>query len=190
MLYHRPKANLYFVQDIAAWEYILERHTLSKYPASRMILVWPSMAFLIMSGRNIELVRSTVPGFSNATHMFIPINNTADALQAENGSHWSLLIVSTLDKSAFHYDSLEDTNNYLARHATKQLSKLLGKSWKYADLKSPQQKDPNDSGVFVCMFMRHLLGRLLSPNKKIDMEMAGKRVDYRAGRKDIFETIR
>lgn len=57
---------------------------------------------------------------------------------------------------------------------------------------SPIQENGSDCGVFVCLNMRHLLlKRLLLANasEKVSMSLGGKKVDARAGRKEIAKII-
>ena len=114
-------------------------------------------------------------------------------MQAEGGSHWSLLLVSIVDGVAFHYDSLPPGNEYEASTITRRLSKLLGKNIRFIQLRdSPQQENSSDCGVYVCLNMRHLLlKRLLQvhTNEKVSMSLGGRRVDAREGRKEMFRVI-
>lgn len=54
------------------------------------------------------------------------------------------------------------------------------------------QENGSDCGVFVCLSMRHLLlRRLLSAgaDEKVSMSLCGRKVDARAGRKEIARII-
>lgn len=112
---------------------------------------------------------------------------------AEGGSHWSLLVVSVVDGVAFHYDSLNPSNEEEGIMTTKKLSILLGKELKFLDLAdSPQQVNSSDCGVFVCVQMKHLLmKKLLSAHnkEKINMSMGGKNVNAFHGRKEMLRVI-
>jgi Ulp1 family protease len=114
-------------------------------------------------------------------------------MQAEGGSHWSLLLVSIVDGVAFHYDSLPPGNQREAYEITGRLSRLLRRPIRFIQLHdSPQQENSADCGVFVCLNMRHLLlKRLLQvhTNEKVSMSLGGRRVDASAGRKEMFRTI-
>ncbi|KAK6954533.1 hypothetical protein K445DRAFT_19819 [Daldinia sp. EC12] len=179
--------------NIAFWEEFLEREVLSKYPQAHIVLLRPSMTFLLMKNKDTEMVRSALPDFRQITHIFLPINDNRNVSQAEGGSHWSLLLVSIIDGVAFHYDSLDGSNNAEAWEASKRLSSVLGRSLRFHYLPdSPQQENGSDCGVFVCIVMRHLLvKRLLAVNagEKISMSMAHKAIDSVGARKEMLKII-
>ncbi|KAI1385005.1 cysteine proteinase [Hypoxylon trugodes] len=179
--------------NIAFWEEFLEREILPKYPQAHIVLLKPSLTFLLMRNSNTEMVRTALPDFRRITHIFLPINDNHNVNQAEGGSHWSLLLVSIIDGVAFHYDSMSNANDKEAFLATQRLSSLLGKSLRYHVLPdSPQQENGSDCGVFVCIIMRHLLiKRLLSANagEKISMSMAHKAIDSAGARKEMLKII-
>lgn len=179
--------------NIAFWEEYLERETLPRYPQARIILLRPSMTFLLMKEPDMRHVRSALPDFNKVTHVFLPINDNRNVSMAEGGSHWSLLLVSVIDGIAFHYDSLGGANYSEANVATRKLSEIVGRQLRFINLEdSPQQENGSDCGVFVCLLMRHLLvKRLLSANarEKVSMSMAGKMVDSHGGRKEMLRII-
>ncbi|KAG7416048.1 NEDD8-specific protease 2 [Fusarium oxysporum f. sp. rapae] len=179
--------------NIAFWEEYLERETLPKYPQARIVLLRPSMTFLLMKEPDLRSVRSALPDFSKVTHIFLPINDNRNVSVAEGGSHWSLLLVSTLDGVAFHYDSLGGANYSEANVATRKLATILGRPLRFINLEDcPQQENGSDCGVFVCLLMRHLLvKRLLCANarEKVSMSMGGKMVDSYGGRKEMMRII-
>ncbi|KXJ91377.1 hypothetical protein Micbo1qcDRAFT_134768 [Microdochium bolleyi] len=179
--------------NIAFWEEFLEHEILTKYPQAHIILLRPSMTFLLMKNKDTEMVRSALPDFRGITHVFLPINDNRNVSMAEGGSHWSLLLVSLIDGVAFHYDSLDGANNNEAWEATKRLSNVIGKPLKYHYLSDcPQQENGSDCGVFVCIIMRHLLiKRLLAVNagQKISMSMAHKAIDSYGARKEMLKII-
>jgi sentrin-specific protease 8 len=180
-------------QNIAFWEEFLEREVLSKYPQAHIVLLRPSMTFLLMKNKDTEMVRSALPDFKHITHIFLPINDNRNVSQAEGGSHWSLLLVSILDGVAFHYDSLDGANNNEAWEASKRLSSVLGRPLRFHHLADcPQQENGSDCGVYVCIIMRHLLvKRLLAvgAGQKISMTMQGKAIDSLGGRKEMLKII-
>ncbi|KAF4332643.1 sentrin-specific protease SENP8 (SUMO-specific protease) [Fusarium beomiforme] len=179
--------------NIAFWEEYLERETLPKYPQARIVLLRPSMTFLLMKEPDTRSVQSALPDFSKVTHIFLPINDNRNVSVAEGGSHWSLLLVSTLDGVAFHYDSLGGANYSEANLATRKLATILGRPLRFINLEDcPQQENGSDCGVFVCLLMRHLLvKRLLCANarEKVSMSMGGKMVDSYGGRKEMLRII-
>jgi len=178
---------------IAFWEEWLEREHLVQYPSSHIVLLRPSMAFMLMQTPNPLTLKSALPDFSKTTHIFLPINDAHTVTTAEAGTHWSLLLVSIIDGVAFHYDSLSPANYNDAHLCTNKVSQLLNLPLRFINLQdSPQQANSSDCGVFVCIQMRHLLlKRLLSANakEKVSMSMAGKMVDANGGRKEMLKII-
>ncbi|KAK3329847.1 hypothetical protein B0H66DRAFT_39478 [Apodospora peruviana] len=179
--------------NIAFWEEWLEREVLPKYPRARIILMRPSMTFLLMNAVDVKGIAEALPKFQKVTHIFLPINDNRDGTRADGGSHWSLLLVSVIDGVAFHYDSLGGANYFEAQKCTDRLSKLLGTALRFHQLDdTPQQENSNDCGVFVCILMRHLLiKRLLNANanEKVSMSMANKVIDSHGGRKEMLKII-
>lgn len=179
--------------NIAFWEEYLEHETLPRYPQARIILLRPSMTFLLMKEPDMRQVRNALPNFDKITHIFMPINDNRNVGVAEGGSHWSLLLVSKRDNLAFHYDSLGGANYAEANLATRKMAEVLQRPLRFVNLEdTPQQENGSDCGVFVCLLMRHLLvKRLLSANarEKVSMSMAGKMVDSNGGRKEMLHVI-
>lgn len=127
--------------------------------------------------------------------MFVPVNNAiqTSAHPEDGGSHWSLALVSIVDGVAFYYDSIRNENMHEADRIIKNLGMVLGMNLRFIPLTdTPQQENGSDCGVFVCMFMEHLLlNRLLQvkTNEKVSMSMGGKHVDAREGRKKMLRVI-
>ncbi|KAF2474573.1 cysteine proteinase [Lindgomyces ingoldianus] len=178
---------------IAFWEEYLEREELSRVPAAQIVLLRPSMSFMLMNTPDPLTLKEVLPNFSKTTHIFLPINDNRDVNLAEGGSHWSLLLVSIIDGVSFHYDSLAPCNDMEARNTSAKLEVLLGKKLGFIHMSdSPQQENGSDCGVFVCLLMKHLLlKRLLraDASKKISMSMSGQNVNAQAGRKTMVRII-
>ncbi|KAH7132483.1 hypothetical protein B0J11DRAFT_228273 [Dendryphion nanum] len=178
---------------IAFWEEYLEREELSQFPRAQIVLLRPSMSFMLMQTQDPLTLREVLPNFQKTTHIFLPINDNNDVSRAEGGSHWSLLLVSIIDGVAFHYDSLAPSNDREARSTCMKLETLLGKRLKFIHMQdSPQQENGSDCGVFVCLVMKHLLlKRLLraDASKKITMSMKDHHVNAHDGRKSMLRTI-
>ena len=155
------------------------------------------MAFLMMMDPNLASIRDALPSFEGITHVFLPINDSRNVRDGETGSHWSLLLVSMVDRIAFHYDSLQRSNMAEARRATQRFSDMLG--WRGNERLrfnqpegSPQQENGRDCGVFVCLTMRHLLVKRLlnaSRHQQVSMSMEGKAVDAYGGRREMLRII-
>ncbi|KAJ6445068.1 Ulp1 protease family protein [Purpureocillium lavendulum] len=179
--------------NIAFWEEYLERETLSRYPQAHIVLLRPSMTFLLMKEPELKAVKAALPDFNKVTHVFLPINDNTNPSLPEGGSHWSLLLISVLDGLAFHYDSMGGVNVQEAHYATRKFGDIMGRRFRFINLDdTPQQENGSDCGVFVCLLMRHLLvKRLLSANarEKVSMSMSGKMVDSSGGRKEMLRII-
>ncbi|KAL9078693.1 MAG: hypothetical protein Q9157_002379 [Trypethelium eluteriae] len=178
---------------IAFWEEWLERERLKEYPKADIVLLRPSMSFMLRQTRDPLTLKDALPNFSKTTHVFLPINDARDVTIAEGGSHWSLLVVSVVDRVAFHYDSLRPTNRQEALISSEKLGVLFGKELRFIDLsESPQQENGSDCGVFVCLQMQFLLlSRLLTAQAtdKVNMSLGGKLIDAASGRKQMFKII-
>lgn len=171
----------------------LERENLSRYKNSHIVLLRPSMSFMLIQTPDPLTLRDALPDFSKTTHIFLPINDCRNVEIAEGGTHWSLLLVSVVDGVSFHYDSLQPANRSEANMASHKIGQMLGKKLRFQDLSdTPQQENSSDCGVFVCIQMRHLLVKRLlqaDAHSKVDMSMAGRVVNAAAGRKEMLRMI-
>lgn len=173
----------------------LEREYLSQYKHAHVVLLRPSMSFMLMQTPDPRTLKDALPNFSRTTHIFLPINDCRNVEVAEGGSHWSLLVVSVVDGVSFHYDSLHPANFNDAQNASNKISQLLGRTvpLRFIELESsPQQSNSSDCGVYVCVEMKYLLlKRLLKAHsqEKTDMGMAGKDLNAAHGRKDMLKVI-
>jgi sentrin-specific protease 8 len=179
---------------IAFWEEYLEHEHLPHYPNAQIVLLRPSMSFMLSNAQDPLSLKSALPDLSKTTHVFLPVNDCRNVELAEGGSHWSLLLVSIIDRVAFHYDSLSAGNLPDARRVAMRLGQLLGGiTFRFVNLDdTPQQGNGSDCGVYVCLLMQHLLlRRLLTAHaqSKISMSMKGKEVDARGGRREMLRII-
>ncbi|KAK8244332.1 hypothetical protein HDK77DRAFT_28526 [Phyllosticta capitalensis] len=178
---------------ISFWEEYLEHEKLIEYPRARINLLRPSMVFMLLQTPDPSIVKDALPDFTHTTHIFLPINDCRNSMQAEGGSHWSLLVVSRVDGVAFHYDSLQQSNDREAHIVTQKMSTLLGQRIRFVAMRdSPQQENSSDCGMFVCLMMRHLLlDKLLRADskEKVSMSMREKGFDATAGRKEMLKII-
>lgn len=178
---------------IAFWQEYLEREELSQFPKASIVLLRPSMSFMLRQTPDPLSLKEALPNFATTTHIFLPVNDAYDVTQAEGGSHWSLLLVSIIDGVAFHYDSMSDSNEQVAHMTVRKLEPLLQKRLRFIPMRdSPQQENGSDCGVFVCVLMRHLLlKRLLraDANRKISMSMQDAHINAKDGRKTMLKTI-
>ena len=175
------------------WNRYLEREHLTQYKNSHIVLLRPSMSFMLMQTPDPLTLKEALPDFSRTTHIFLPINDCRNVEVAEGGSHWSLLLVSIVDGVSFHYDSLSPANFHEAQLASNKISQLLGRPMKFINLEdSPQQHNSSDCGVYVCVEMKYLLLKKLlqaHSKEKVSMSMGGKLLDASAGRKEMLKVI-
>ncbi|KAI9753939.1 MAG: hypothetical protein M1815_005915 [Lichina confinis] len=177
---------------IAFWEEYLERDRLTQYPQSNIVLLRPSMSFMLMQTPDPLTLKEALPNFSSTTHIFLPINDCRNVEVPEGGSHWSLLLVSLLDGLAFHYDSLMPSNFQEAQVVADKIGQLLGRSLHFQNVDGPQQQNSSDCGVFVCVQMKHLLLKKILravAEEKVGMSMAGIDIDASRGRKKMLRII-
>jgi sentrin-specific protease 8 len=169
---------------ISFWESHLETLYLSHSPRARIKLVRPIEAVLLARG----LTQNVDPDW-NYTHLFLPINPSGGEF-AEEGTHWSLLVISLVDGVAFHYNSMVD-HPHVADEITQNLGRLIGKPLRFLDMDHvPQQSNSRDCGVYVCMFMEELLANrllVIDGTQKITMSLKGNKISAKKGRKKIWD---
>ena len=179
--------------DLTDLHRYLEREYLADYRNSNIVLLRPSMSFMLMQTPDPLTLKDALPNFHRTSHIFLPINDCRNVEVAEGGSHWSLLLVSVVDGVSFHYDSLDPANRSEAQLASNKLSQLLGRPIRFINLgDSPQQNNSSDCGVFVCVEMKHLLlKRLLQAHskEKVSMSLGGMNIDAPGGRKEMLRVI-
>ncbi|KIW42430.1 hypothetical protein, variant 2 [Exophiala oligosperma] len=178
---------------IAFWEEYLEREYLVNFKHSHIVLLRPTMSFMLMQTPDPRTIKDALPDLTNISHIFLPINDNHAVNVAEGGTHWSLLLVSIVDGVAFHYDSMPPGNQIEAHHVTQKLSRLINRPLKFIHLHdSPLQDNSSDCGVFVCLNMRHLLLKrllMVRTDSKVSMSLGGRKVDATAGRKEMLRII-
>lgn len=178
---------------ISFWEEYLEREYLTEFKNSKIVLLRPTMSMMLLMTQDARQIKEALPDFTGVTHIFLPITDNHDPDAIEGGTHWSLLLVSVVDGVAFHYDSLYTSNRSDAFQCTEKISRLLGVKLRFIHLQdTPQQENGSDCGVYVCLFMKHLLLKrllMVRTNEKVSMSMGGKKIDAREGRKEMLRII-
>lgn len=178
---------------ISFWEEYLEREYLTEFKNSKIVLLRPTMSMILSMADDARDTKEALPDFTGVTHIFLPITDNRDPNAVEGGTHWTLLLVSVVDGVAFHYDSLHNSNGDDAARCTDKISKLLGVKLRFIHLQdTPQQDNGSDCGVYVCLFMKHLLLKrllMVRTNEKVSMSMGGKMIDAREGRKEMLRII-
>lgn len=168
-----------------------------------IILLKPSIAFLLLMNQDPASLKGILPPLELASFIFIPINDNDDVELAEGGSHWSLVVISILDRKAFIYDTLsdeqDDNNNREAQNLINNLNiylKAHGKMGAGSEIKpevvpTPQQLNGSDCGVHVLQISAILLSRLIycQENSIIDLQLDNVWLSAVDGRIFILNSI-
>lgn len=88
------------------------------------------------------------------------------------GSHWSLLIFSRNELKFYHIDSSEGTNKLAAKELAAKITEYIGKNIKcdFESLKSLQQTNSYDCGVFVLCNLDNVLNHIFRKKKLSTLE--------------------
>ncbi|KAK7204274.1 hypothetical protein BZA70DRAFT_280388 [Myxozyma melibiosi] len=162
------------------YEYLERSESFVMENPGEIVLLRPSMVFLLAQSSNPKELKDVLPSMDDARYVFLPINDNDDVDLAEGGSHWSLLIVDRQIKRGFYYDTLDDSNVREAENVAKKLSILddyaTGKFTLYS-LPTPQQTNGSDCGVMVCMLTSHFLRKIV----EAQASDSGDEVDWHVG---------
>lgn len=147
------------------YEY-LERYQLNNFDklvSNSIVLLRPSMVYLLANHPSPKDLKGVLPPLENTKFIFLPVNDNDDVESSCAGSHWSLVIISLLDRTALIYDTLERANETEAKQVISQASKYLDVNFQIKIIdKTPQQTNGSDCGVMVGQITSFLLSRLLS----------------------------
>lgn len=151
---------------------------------SSIALLRPSLSYLLLHTVDPKDLRTVLPSFKSTEFIFLPINDNPDVTAIEGGCHWSLLIVSLIDKKALHYDTLNGANNYAARKTSTNLEMLLDTKLDYYPVHTPQQSNMADCGILVCEITSILVKRLINASKdgRIELGLSNYNLVAPAGR--------
>lgn len=156
--------NLSFVYEYFE-RYLLDKRT--KLISNAILLLRPSMSFLLGNFPNPIELKGVIPSLENnqVKFIFLPINDNDDVEAVESGSHWSLVVVSILEKTAYIYDTLERSNEKEALNLIKKVSAYLNNlKFNIQIMDTPQQINGSDCGIMACQLSGILLSRLLNLN--------------------------
>lgn len=181
---------------ISFWQEYLEHVKLPLFPRANIVLLKPSMSIMLSTASDSEalaVIGEALPDFSQSTHIFLPINNATNPEGGDDGTHWSLLLVSVIDGVAFHYDSMGTHNEKWGHDVSQKVAHLLKRPLRFTQMvDTPQQENSYDCGVFVCFIMEKLLlKRLLvaDEGEKITMSLRGDPINAKKARKRLLEEI-
>lgn len=174
----------------------------SKRFMNSILLIKPSIGFLLLKFPDPRALKGTLPPLELASFLFIPVNDNDDVEQAEGGSHWSLVVVSMLESKAYIYDTLAeepDEGNYpeslqLIENLNLYLSSILPKMRPIVPVveKTPQQVNGSDCGVHVLQITAILLSRMIYNENRPILFQLSQNLHFNAveGRVFILELIR
>lgn len=104
-------------------------------------------------------------GLKNFQYVIIPVNDGAGT-DSEDGSHWSLLVCKTVDKSFYYFDSVKDYNLSHAKKIAKKIFAHLNPSIKDEEpvltvCQTPQQSNSYDCGIYVLAITDIIINHLM-----------------------------
>lgn len=143
--------DFYDIQNIAMGELLdddvittIMEVSQEKYPD--MLFVNPCITQCIQFSQNKDIPSFLDPiNAKNYDNIFFVMNDTSSGNQ---GTHWSLLLLSRDIKAFCHYDSLKGVNAITAFELSKKLSDYFN-VWKILDVDCEQQMNNTDCGIFV-----------------------------------------
>ena len=116
----------------------------------------------------------------------IPINDNSDKMNANGGSHWSLLAYLSEEDIFIYYDSMQTKNNNIG-NALKIAGKLRGLIQNESKTaleerfiinpETPQQKNGYDCGVYVLGFTEVLIEFVLKKEKILHNKKMNELID-------------
>lgn len=173
------------------YEYLEHSYLNESKKADKVVLLRPSMAYLLLHTEDPKSLKEVLPPLDKARFIFLPINDNPDVRAIEGGAHWSLLVIGVADKCALYYDTMEGSNLNVSVKTTKQLGHLLNKSFQFFCVPTPQQVNMSDCGVLVCEITALLLSRLIESNEndKVDLSLENIAFVAAAGRTFILTVI-
>ncbi|CDR43755.1 CYFA0S12e03972g1_1 [Cyberlindnera fabianii] len=174
------------------YEY-LERYQLSKYDklvTQSIQLIRPSLVFMIAISDEPHLLRTqgVIPQLDNAKFIFLPVNDNFDPESVGGGLHWSLVVISILDETAYVFDTLGHSNEREAKRVISNMEKYYGKNttFEVKIMDTPQQINGSDCGIMVVQITAFLLARLLKLNylkdHYVDFELKNVEISAISGR--------
>ncbi|KAG8309891.1 SUMO1 sentrin specific peptidase 8 [Homalodisca vitripennis] len=88
---------------------------------------------------------------SSSHYVFCCVSNNVATLKDDSGTHWSLLFVDVAGGAAYHFDSLNQSNNLSAKLTA---SKLGVEKCNFTEISCMQQKNSFECGISVLVNTR------------------------------------
>ncbi|KAK4504392.1 hypothetical protein PRZ48_005308 [Zasmidium cellare] len=164
------------------WQEHLEHTMIKGNP--KFTLLRPIRAQLLQDSSDPAALKAALPDLSTTMHIFVPLRSSSN--------HWSLLLVSPTDNLACHYDPYRGRNLKLASKVTHRISEHLATKPTFLDVPdTPEISTDKDSGIYVCVFMQHLITKLMETlvSQKIDATLQMKAIDVKATRKAMVKVV-
>lgn len=131
-----------------------------KYPET--LFVNPCLTQCVQFCRSEEVASFLEPiNAKRYDNVFFVINDTSNG---DEGSHWSLLLVSRECEAFCHYDSLRGVNYRVALELYKKLRGYF-QVWRILEARCEQQTNSTDCGVYV---LDNMLRIVLALNNKLE----------------------
>ncbi|KAG8300167.1 SUMO1 sentrin specific peptidase 8 [Homalodisca vitripennis] len=92
--------------------------------------------------------------------VIMPVDDSEDLYTVGHGTHWSTLVYDRAANKFFYLDSVKNLNLPAAKIVAQKLASHLGldiETSEFVSLKSPQQSNGFDYGVFVCWNVESLV---------------------------------
>ncbi|KAJ3447288.1 sentrin-specific protease [Anaeramoeba flamelloides] len=158
------------------YEYLTE--TIVKQSGKKILLMTPPILMLLSYTNSPQEIKEIFQAsdLSKQEYIFLPINNKTDFDQF-SGSHWSLLIFVKSLSTFFYYDSYSQGNYKIAKQFAKRLAPVLipnntqnekVSKPNFVKVKSPQQENLFDCGVFLLAFTRFFVKSICAEKKEIN----------------------
>ncbi|KAH3688431.1 hypothetical protein WICPIJ_000570 [Wickerhamomyces pijperi] len=189
------------------YEY-LERYQLQPYISNNLIrpssicLLRPSMVYLLANTPNpASCLKGVIPELEKADFIFLPINDSTDVEVVGDGSHWSLVVVSMIDRSVKLYDTLQQANQRESMAVIRKLIEYLNddvfdKDYFHIDDMgdtTPQQLNGSDCGILTSQITAFLVSRLLDLKNLqqcyVNLDLDGVKISSIDGRIFVLRTI-
>ncbi|RKP08673.1 hypothetical protein THASP1DRAFT_5969, partial [Thamnocephalis sphaerospora] len=141
------------------YEY-LEREVIR---SDAILLMRPLMVHMVAQHADpYQFIEVLPPRLNERKMVFLPINNHTRG-DTVGGTHWSLMVYIRSTNTFYYYDSLNDYNLPMARQTAEKMARVLctgPQPPRFLMMKTPQQENSNDCGVYVISITELLCARL------------------------------
>lgn len=135
-----------------------------------LVFVDPAATFLMIFENDLEDLLKALSSLELSTKEFIfcPVNDSKDPTNPLGGSHWSLLVYSTVLQESFYYDSLYSTINPNAGIINQQLNLVLNHNNQVTQVYLENaQNNSADCGVYVLLIAETLADNLTNSRDQL-----------------------